>query len=114
MVKILRHRSTRAAPTDRRRVISGAEPLERWDYFEHLALRVLAEFREMPGLRLTMPQAQRLCGLNIDTCHRVIDALVTRSILKRGTGMISLANGGHVRPRFRIHSAPRDRRNCES
>jgi hypothetical protein len=68
----------------------------------------------MPGLRLTMPQAQRLCGLNVDTCHRVVDTLVTRRILRRRTGMISLANEEHIRPRFRTHTAPRDRRNRES
>jgi len=58
---------------------------------EQLARCVSAEFHEMPGLRLTMPQAQRLFGLDGDTCAEVVAILVARSILKRQAETIALA-----------------------
>jgi hypothetical protein len=59
---------------------------------ESLAIRVRAEFLEMPGLRLTLPQAQRLWGLDPDTCSLVVEVLVARSVLRRSAGAIVLAN----------------------
>jgi hypothetical protein len=38
--------------------------------------RILGEYREMPGLALSIPQAQRLWACDRDTCCRVTDALV--------------------------------------
>ena len=38
--------------------------------------RVLAEFREMPCMRLTAEQAGRLFGLRADISERVIEALI--------------------------------------
>jgi len=49
---------------------------------EALTERVRAEFREMPGLRLTPAQATRLWGLELETCKRVIDALVDAAFLR--------------------------------
>ena len=49
---------------------------------EIIARRVRAEFREMPGLRLTPAQARRLWGLEVETCHAVIDALVASAFLR--------------------------------
>lgn len=43
---------------------------------ERLVQRVLSEFREMPCLRLTPPQAQRLFGLRADIATRVINSLI--------------------------------------
>ena len=43
---------------------------------ERLVERIIAEFREMPCLRLTPAQAQRLFGLRSDISARVIDKLV--------------------------------------
>ena len=43
--------------------------------------RVRAEFTEMPGLRLTVPQAARLMGLDQETCDYIIGALVDRRFL---------------------------------
>lgn len=43
---------------------------------ELLLGRVRAEFQEMPCLRLTRPQAQRLFGLRVDICERVLATLV--------------------------------------
>jgi hypothetical protein len=47
-----------------------------------LCTRIEAEFREMPGLRLTLPQAARLFSLNLDRCERVLDALVHSGLLR--------------------------------
>jgi hypothetical protein len=49
---------------------------------ELLARRIRNEFIEMPGLRLTIHQAQRLWGLERDLCHAVIDKLVAASFLR--------------------------------
>jgi hypothetical protein len=57
---------------------------------EHLATRVRAEFLEMPGLQLTLSQAQRLWGLEPDVCAQVVDILVDRAILRRRGALISL------------------------
>ena len=42
-----------------------------------LVERIRSEFLEMPGLRLTLPQASRLWGLDTRSCEAVIDALIT-------------------------------------
>jgi hypothetical protein len=44
--------------------------------------RVRAEFVEMPGLELTLPQAVRLWTLGVDDCRHVIDSLVDVGFLK--------------------------------
>jgi hypothetical protein len=46
--------------------------------------RLRGEFLEMPGLRLTPSQAERLCGLNSTMCRDVLDALVASGFLSRG------------------------------
>jgi len=48
-----------------------------------LIARVQAEYHEMPGLKLTEVQAQRLWGLDERTCGLVLMALVERQFLKR-------------------------------
>jgi hypothetical protein len=48
-----------------------------------LISRVRAEFAEMPCLRLTLTQAQRLFGLREDVCARVLDQLVRERALCR-------------------------------
>jgi hypothetical protein len=59
---------------------------------EHLAIRIRAEFQEMPGLRLTVTQAQRMWGLAPDVCEQVVNVLITRSVLKRRGDTLSLAD----------------------
>ena len=44
-------------------------------------MRVEAEYRAMPGLRLTEPQMQRLWGLDRGTCAAIVQMLVTRGVL---------------------------------
>jgi hypothetical protein len=46
-------------------------------------LRVIeAEYREMPGLHLTKPQAQRLWGLDPSTCAAMFETLVDAQFLR--------------------------------
>ena len=45
--------------------------------------RVQGEFLEMPGLRLTTPQARRLWGLDAAQCDALLDALVNANFLFR-------------------------------
>jgi hypothetical protein len=69
MLRVLR-RETSVAPrryTRERRDAASRTLLEQ---------RVLAEFREMPCLRLTAQQAGRLFGLRADVSQRVIEALI--------------------------------------
>jgi len=49
----------------------------------HTALlaRIRSEYLEMPGLRLTLEQAQRLCGVERMLCKTVLDALVEATFL---------------------------------
>jgi hypothetical protein len=61
-------------------------------HVESLAVRIRAEFLEMPGLRLTLPQAQRLWGLDRETCDQVVHVLIARSVLRRSANGIVLAN----------------------
>ena len=49
----------------------------------HTALitRIRGEYLEMPGLKLTLPQAQRLCGVERTVCKTVLDRLVEAKFL---------------------------------
>lgn len=51
---------------------------------ENLLRRVRAEFREVPGLRLTVAQAQRLWGLDRSTCEAVLGRLTETQVLSQG------------------------------
>ena len=46
--------------------------------------RVRGEYREMPGLRLTLSQAQRLFGLDSAACALVLETLTKESFLSIG------------------------------
>jgi len=50
---------------------------------EALFRRVQGEFLEMPGLRLTQPQACRLWGLDRETCGTLLSHLVDAKFLTR-------------------------------
>jgi hypothetical protein len=45
--------------------------------------RIRAEYMEMPGMRLTAPQVQRLAGVNALVCARVLEELVMAGVLRR-------------------------------
>lgn len=53
---------------------------------ETMIARLRAEFLEMPGLQLTIPQAARLCGMDRATCEAIVAALVASSFLRHGAG----------------------------
>jgi hypothetical protein len=44
--------------------------------------RVRAEFVEMPGLELTLPQAARLWNLTLDDSRSILDVLTTAGFLR--------------------------------
>ena len=52
------------------------------DVIDRLVDRVLGEYREMPGLALTIEQARRLWGCDAVTCQRLVDVLVERHMLR--------------------------------
>lgn len=56
-----------------------------------LVQRIEGEYREMPGLKLTEAQAQRLWGLDAASCRVILLALVRKRFLRRA------ANGMYVR-----------------
>jgi hypothetical protein len=62
--------------------------------------RIRAEYLEMPGLRLTLEQAQRLCGVERALCKMVLDALVDEKFLsvKSDGGYARLTDGDLPRP----------------
>ncbi len=45
--------------------------------------RICGEYLEMPGLRLTRPQAQRLWGLDESTCGQLLESLTRDKCLYR-------------------------------
>ena len=49
---------------------------------QRLVDRVRAEFTEMPGLSLTLPQARRLFGLPQDACARILASLAREGLLR--------------------------------
>jgi hypothetical protein len=57
--------------------------LSRAARFDALLHRIRAEYREMPNLRLTPSEAQRLFGLEPSACHAALDALLTENFLCR-------------------------------
>lgn len=62
--------------------------------FQALVERVRSEFLEMPGLRLTLPQAARLWGLDLTSCEAVVDVLVERAFLHRtASGIVARVDG---------------------
>jgi len=69
-----------AAPVIPQRRVAGPErrnPAVR----ERLTRRIRNEFEEMPGLRLTVPQACLLFGLDLGCCRRILVALTESGYL---------------------------------
>ena len=58
-----------------------------------VARRIRAEYLEMPGLCLTLAQAQRLWSLDRRTCETALNALVASRFLRRtDRGLFALAH----------------------
>jgi hypothetical protein len=56
---------------------------ERMRAIDDIITRVQGEFLEMPGLRLTEPQARRLWGLDASMCEALLGALIDAHFLLR-------------------------------
>ena len=54
----------------------------RADVVQELTNRVQAEYAEMPGLSLTLAQAQRLWAIDRQTCEKVFRVLTARGFLR--------------------------------
>jgi hypothetical protein len=59
----------------------GSAPVRTEPDLHALVVRVTAEFQEMPGLRLTLAQAERLFGIDTARCAWVLNVLVERRVL---------------------------------
>jgi hypothetical protein len=55
---------------------------------------VLAEYHEMPGLMLTLPQAMRLFGACLIDCQQTLDQLVAEDLLTTNGRVFMRADGG--------------------
>ena len=61
-----------------------------------LIRRVRGEYREMPGMRLTIAQAMRLWSLDRQACAKVFDSLVASHFLELdATGRYGKAHSGY-------------------
>ena len=67
--------------------------------------RLRAEYLEMPGLRLTSAQVQRLCGIEGTLCHLLLESLVDAKFLCVSSDghYARLTDGKIARPR-RAHA----------
>lgn len=65
---------------------------------EEALRRIKSEFVEMPGLRLTSAQAQRLWGLDAEFCESILGALVdAKFLLRTGDGVFVRVDPGAPR-----------------
>ena len=66
-----------------------------------IAERIRGEFREMPGLQLTVAQACRLWSLDVPTCTAALSQLIEAGFLFRRTdGAIARPSDLSVRTRM--------------
>ena len=64
---------------------------------DQIRRRIRAEYLEMPGLRLTHAQAQRLWGLDERTCLQLLESLIKARFLERkADGMYARVTDGAV------------------
>ena len=71
----------------------------RLDDAETALLRIRAEFREMPGLKLTSAQATRLWQLDPRHSEELLNALVVDGLLRRGADGAYLISSDPTRSR---------------
>jgi DNA-binding Lrp family transcriptional regulator len=86
----------RGAP-DRRDVSSRAA----------LVQRIEAEFREMPGLCITLRQASRLFGLSEEVCQRVLCQLAEGNVIQRAGSYYGALRKDFVATNFIAHNLNR-------
>lgn len=73
-------RSVTYSPTGSELAMRSDSIYEQHDF---LLSRIRGEYSEMPGLKLTVPQACRLWQLDRDTCESVLDQLAAEHFLLR-------------------------------
>jgi hypothetical protein len=73
-------------------------------------LRIRAEFKEMPGLKLTAAQATRLWQLEPNRSEELLNALVVDGLLKRRPDGAYLVSSDPARSRDRSVRLPPDQR----
>ena len=91
------------------RAIAVQLPAARRDAGARQALRdrILSEFREMPGMTLTVPQAARLFGIPTSACERILVQCTQAGVLhRRQTGCYGLPRTPMAR-KVGSRSAPR-------
>ena len=64
----------------------------------NLEARIRAEFAEMPGLKLTLPQASRLFNLERLRCERILEELLTHGDLSSSGGSFQRWGGDRAHP----------------
>lgn len=65
-----------------------------------LLQRIRAEYLEMPGLRLTLDQAKRLCGVERALCQQVLATLIDMKFLcVKPNGLYARVTDGADTPR---------------
>jgi hypothetical protein len=70
---------------------------------DQILRRIRAEYLEMPGLRLTHAQAERLWGLDYPTCEELLERLTAdRFLQRRGDGTYARSSEGPM-----VFPAPR-------
>jgi hypothetical protein len=75
-----------------------------------MVARIHAEFLEMPGLRLTLAQAQRLCGVERAMCQAALRTLVESNFLcVKHDGTYARLTDGHTPAADAPRSAPQAR-----
>lgn len=71
---------------------------------EALTRRICSEYREMPGLCLTVQQASRLWQIDASACASILEVLVADHVLKK-TAAGSFVADGLSRPEA-VNSTP--------
>ena len=72
-----------------------------------LVQRIEAEFREMPGLCITLGQASRLFGLSEDVCQRVLGQLAETDAIQRAGNYYGALRKDFVAANFVAHNLNR-------
>jgi hypothetical protein len=75
--------------------------------FDSLVARVRGEYSEMPGLRLTVPQACRLWHVDVSNCERLFEQLVREGFLYKTEKSAYIAQPA-TRKRNQPATGPRD------
>lgn len=80
-------------PNDSRRTRPGPIGTDEHE-LQALQARVSAEFREMPGMLLTLAQASRLFSIDTARCEYLLDALVGTGVLATNGRVFARADAG--------------------